>query len=34
VTYIAHQIIAAGHVAHTGRAYLGVCATDAQQAQS
>jgi S1-C subfamily serine protease len=34
VTYIAHQIIATGHVAHTGRAYLGVSATDAQQAQS
>jgi S1-C subfamily serine protease/DNA-binding response OmpR family regulator len=34
VTYIAHQIIATGHVAHTGRAYLGVAATDVQQAQS
>jgi len=27
-------IIAAGHVEHTGRAYLGVTATDAQQAQA
>jgi S1-C subfamily serine protease len=34
VTSIAHQIIATGHVAHTGRAYLGVAATDVQQAQS
>jgi len=31
VTYIAHQLISTGHVAHTGRAYLGVAATDAQQ---
>ncbi len=31
VTYIAHQLIATGRVAHTGRAYLGVAATDAQQ---
>jgi S1-C subfamily serine protease len=28
VTYIAHQIITTGHVAHTGRAYLGVSAGD------
>jgi hypothetical protein len=34
VTYIAHQIIATGQVAHTGRAYLDVAATDAQLAQS
>src|SRR5919197_3591998 len=34
VTYIAHQIIATGHVAHTGRAYLGVGATDATSAQA
>jgi S1-C subfamily serine protease len=34
VTYIAQQIIATGHVEHTGRAYLGVAATDAQQAQA
>ncbi|HKC74353.1 MAG TPA: trypsin-like peptidase domain-containing protein [Chloroflexota bacterium] len=34
VTYIAQKIIAAGHVEHTGRAYLGVTATDAQQAQA
>ncbi len=31
VTYIAHQLIATGRVAHTGRADLGVAATDAQQ---
>jgi len=31
VTLIAHQLIATGRVAHTGRAYLGVAATDAQQ---
>jgi hypothetical protein len=29
-----HQIIATRHVEHTGRAYLGVAATDAQQAQA
>jgi S1-C subfamily serine protease len=34
VTYIARQLIASGKVAHTGRAYLGVAAVDAQQAQS
>jgi S1-C subfamily serine protease len=28
VTYIAHQLIASGTVAHTGRAYLGVSAAD------
>ncbi|HZS92007.1 MAG TPA: trypsin-like peptidase domain-containing protein [Chloroflexota bacterium] len=33
VTYIAHQIIATGKVEHTGRAYLGVAATDASAAQ-
>jgi S1-C subfamily serine protease len=33
VTYIAHQIIASGKVEHTGRAYLGVAATDASGAQ-
>ncbi len=33
VTYIAHQLISTGHVQHTGRAYLGVAATDPQQAQ-
>jgi len=35
VTYVAHQIITTGRVAHTGRAYLGVGASDpqAQQAQ-
>jgi len=33
VTYIAHQIIATGRVAHTGRAYLGVSAVDASSAQ-
>ncbi len=32
VTYIAHQIIATGRVAHTGRAYLGVSAVDATSA--
>jgi S1-C subfamily serine protease len=32
VLYIVHQIIATGKVAHTGRAYLGVAATDATQA--
>ncbi len=30
VTYIAHQLISTGRVAHTGRAYLGVAATDPQ----
>ncbi len=30
VTYIAQQLIATGRVAHTGRAYLGVAATDPQ----
>ena len=34
VTYIAHQIIATGRVEHTGRAYLGVGATDATSAQA
>src|SRR5919197_3107211 len=34
VTYIAHQIIATGHVEHTGRAYLGVGAVDAAGAQA
>jgi S1-C subfamily serine protease len=34
VTYIARQLITSGKVAHTGRAYLGVAAVDAQQAQS
>jgi S1-C subfamily serine protease len=34
VTYIAHQIIATGHVEHTGRAYLGVGAVDASSASS
>ncbi len=34
VTYIARQLIATGSVAHTGRAYLGVGATDAQQSQA
>jgi hypothetical protein len=34
VTYIAHQIIATGQVAHTGRAYLDVVATASQPAQS
>ncbi len=33
VTAVAHQIIATGTVAHTGRAYLGVAATDAASAQ-
>ena len=33
VTYIAHQIISTGKVQHTGRAYLGVAATDATQTQ-
>ena len=33
VTDVAHQIIATGAVAHTGRAYLGVAATDAANAQ-
>jgi S1-C subfamily serine protease len=33
VTVIAHQLISSGHVAHTGRAYLGVGATDASSAQ-
>jgi S1-C subfamily serine protease len=28
VTFIAHQLIATGHVAHTGRAYLGLVAAD------
>jgi S1-C subfamily serine protease len=28
VIFIAHQLIATGHVAHTGRAYLGLSATD------
>ncbi len=32
VTTIAHQIITTGKVAHTGRAYLGLVATDASQA--
>lgn len=32
VTYVAHQIIATGKVQHTGRAYLGVGATDASSA--
>jgi len=32
VTYIAHQLIATGTVAHTGRADLGVATVDAQQA--
>ncbi len=31
VTLIARQLITTGHVEHTGRAYLGVAATDAQQ---
>jgi len=31
VTYIARQLISTGSVAHTGRAYLGVGATDARQ---
>jgi len=30
VTYVAHQIITTGRVAHTGRAYLGVGASDPQ----
>jgi putative serine protease PepD len=34
VTVIAHQLISTGHVAHTGRAYLGVGATDATSAQN
>jgi putative serine protease PepD len=34
VTYIARQLIATGSVAHTGRAYLGVGATDARQSQA
>ena len=34
VTYIAHQIIATGRVEHTGRALLGVSATDATSAQT
>jgi S1-C subfamily serine protease len=34
VTTIAQQLISTGKVAHTGRAYLGVAAVDAQQAQS
>jgi S1-C subfamily serine protease len=34
VTYIAHQIIATGRVEHTGRAFLGVGATDAASAQA
>jgi S1-C subfamily serine protease len=34
VTFVAHQIIATGSVAHTGRAYLGVGAVDAAGAQS
>ena len=34
VTYIAHQIIASGRVEHTGRAYLGVGAVDANSAQA
>ena len=34
VTYIAHQIIATGRVEHTGRAFLGVGATDAVSAQA
>src|SRR5437763_10252846 len=34
VTYIAHQIIATGRVEHTGRAFLGVGATDATSAQT
>jgi S1-C subfamily serine protease len=32
VTFVAHQIIATGKVQHTGRAYLGVGATDAASA--
>ncbi|HWE60231.1 MAG TPA: trypsin-like peptidase domain-containing protein [Chloroflexota bacterium] len=32
VTYIAHQIITTGAVQHTGRAYLGLSATDPSQA--
>ncbi len=34
VTTIAQQLIKTGKVTHTGRAYLGVAAVDAQQAQS
>lgn len=34
VTFVAHQIIATGHVQHTGRAYLGVGAVDATSAQA
>src|SRR5205085_1347564 len=32
VTFVAQQLIATGHVAHTGRAYLGVVAIDAATA--
>src|SRR2546423_8261776 len=34
VTYIAHQIIATGRVEHTGRAFLGVGATDSTSAHT
>jgi S1-C subfamily serine protease len=35
VTFVAHQFITTGHLAHTGRAYLGVSASDPQaQSQS
>ena len=34
VTFVAHQLITTGHVAHTGRAYLGVGAVDASSAQA
>ena len=33
VTFVAHQIISTGRVAHTGRAYLGVSSVDASSAQ-
>lgn len=34
ITFVAHQIIMTGRVAHTGRAYLGVGAVDASSAQA
>jgi S1-C subfamily serine protease len=35
VTFVAHQFITTGHLTHTGRAYLGVSASDPQaQSQS